>query len=114
MKLIGSKIENENREQLRNSNDSFVAKSKLRDALDSEGHSTDKACVLRWIPDQGEDKYVILVDGLYIICLELDRINLENPPIIKRIEFKEYMHGLSRSNQIQLLVAQDLVSKKPN
>ena len=112
MELIGSKMEKDFCKELQKSNEGLVSESRLRKALESEGHSANKAYVLRWTPDQGEDIYVVLIDGKYLVSVELDRFNIENPPIYERIELKEYMHGLSRVNRVKLLVAQNLANEK--
>ncbi len=112
MQLIGSKMEKDFRENLKKSNESFCSASKLRTALESQGHSTANAFVLHWTPDQGEDIYLVLIEGAYLVSVELDRINPDTPPIYERIELKEYKQGLSRVNQVQLLVARDLANAK--
>ena len=112
MKLIGSKMEKDFRGELQKSRESFSSESRLRDALESQGHTTNNAYVLHWTPDQGEDIYVVLIEGAYLVSVELDRLNPETPPIFERIELKEYSDGLSRMYQVKLLVAQDLSSAK--
>lgn len=112
MQLIGSKMEKDFREELQKSNQSFSSQSKLRSALESQGHPTDNAFVLHWTPDQVEDIYIVLINGTYLVSVELDRINPDTPPIYKRIELKEYKQGLSKMNQVRLLVAQELANAK--
>ena len=112
MQLIGSKMEKDFREKLQKSNKSFSSESMLRSALESQGHSTDNAFVLHWTPDQGEDIYVVLIDGAYLVSVELDSIDPDTPPIYERIELKEYKQGLSKMNQVRLLVAQELANAK--
>ncbi len=55
---------------------------------------------------------MVLINGVYLVSVELDRINPDTPPIYERIELKEYKQGLSKMNQVRLLVAQDLASAK--
>ncbi len=105
-------MEKDFREELQKSNEHFTSPSRLRDALESQGHSTNNAYVLHWTPDQGEDIYMVLINGVYLVSVELDRINPDTPPIYERIELKEYKQGLSKMNQVRLLVAQDLASAK--
>ena len=112
MKLIGSKTEREIRAELQKSNAYFRSPSRLKDALEFQGHSTTNAFVLHWTPEQSEDIYVVLVDGAYLIKVELDRAAPNSTPIYERIELTDYKHRLSRVNLIQLLVAQDLANAK--
>lgn len=112
MKLIGSKMEQDFREELIKSRQSFSSNSRLKLALESSGHSTENAIVLNWIPDQGEDEYQVLIDGSYLVSVEIDRLNQNSPPILHRTELKQYMVGLSKMNQVKLLVAQNLTSEK--
>lgn len=112
MRLIGSRTEKEMREQLKKSNDFFKTPSRLRSALESQGHKASKAMVLHWTPDQTEDIYVVLIEGAYIVSVELDRANQDATPICERIELNDYKHRLSRVNLIQLAVAQELASAK--
>ncbi len=44
-------MEKEFREELQKSNELFSSPSRLRDALESEGHNTNNAYVLHWTPD---------------------------------------------------------------
>ncbi|KZN57702.1 hypothetical protein N473_26710 [Pseudoalteromonas luteoviolacea CPMOR-1] len=110
MKLIGSKMELDFREELITSRNSFKSSSSLKRVLESNGHSTANAIVLHHTPDQTEDIYLVLINGSYIISVELDRYDQSVPPILELIELKEYKHGLSRMNQVRLLVAQDILS----
>ena len=112
MKLIGSKMEEDFRQELMKSHELFKSPSRLRDALESQGHPTSNAYVLHWTPDQGEDIYEVLIDGAYLVSVELDRVNPDSTPEYERTELKDYKHGLSRMNQVRLLVAQDLVGRK--
>ncbi len=55
---------------------------------------------------------MVLINGSYLVSVELDRINPGAPPIFERTELQEYKQGLSKMNQVRLLVAQDLASEK--
>mgnify|MGYP000013949786 FL=1 len=112
MKLIGSRMESEFREQLKESLLNFSANYRLVSALESDGHNTSRACTLQWIPEQGEDIFVVLIDGSYLVSVELSKFEPNTPPIFERTELKDYRSGLSRMHQIQLLVAQELVNEK--
>lgn len=114
MRLIGSKMESEFREELLRSNDLLQdPESKLRKALASEGHDTKKAYVLHWTPEQLEDLYTVLIGGSYLVDVEIDKYDNSKPPIIvERNELKPYLHGLSKMNQVKLAVAKDLACTK--
>ena len=105
-------MESEFRVQLKESLLNFSANSRLVRALESEGHNTSRACTLQWIPEQCEDIFVVLIDGSYLISIELSKFESDTPPIFERTELKDYRSGLSRLHQVQLLVAQELVNEK--
>lgn len=68
--------------------------------------------MLHWTADQCEDYYTVLINGRFLITVEINRFDDTYIPIIERTELKEYLHGLSRMYQVQLLVTQELVCKK--
>lgn len=113
IKLIGSKAEHRFREELKNSNALLNTKTEhLNRALKNAGHQLSKSYVLNHIPEQYEDIYVLLISGLYILNVEIDRFDSEVSPIIERIELNDYLHCLSKVCQIQIAVAMDLVQNK--
>jgi hypothetical protein len=115
MKLIGSKMESDFRKELINSHNQLFSPesdSKLKQVLENAGHSTAKAYVLDWIPDQTEDIFTVLIDGKYLVSTEIDRFDQASQAVVERQEIKSYLKGLSRINQVRLLVAQDLANEK--
>lgn len=113
MKLIGSKMERDFREELIRSNEELQAHdSKLRIALESKGHDTQNSYVLHWVPEQLEDLYTVLVDGSYLVDVEIDKYDDSKNPLVERNELKPYVHGLSKMHQVRLAVAQDLTCTK--
>lgn len=113
MKLIGSKMESDFREELLRSNDALQdPDSKLRKVLEAEGHDTKNAYVLHWTPEQLEDLYTVLIGGSYLVDVEIDKYDNSKPPIVETNELKSYLHGLSKMNQVRLAVAQDLACTK--
>lgn len=113
MKLIGSKMESDFREELIRSNEALQAHdSKLRIALESKGHDIKNSYVLHWIPEQLEDLYTVLVGGSYLVDVEINKYDGSKKSRVERNELKPYMHGLSKMNQVRLAVAQDLASTK--
>ncbi len=115
MKLIGSKAEQECRDELLASHEfhfSMNAQSRLKEVLQCAGYRTDNAFILHWTPDQSEDCYTVLIEGKFLVAVEIDRCGNEIEPIIERHELTAYLKGLSRMYQIRLLVAQGLVNEK--
>ena len=115
MKLIGSKTEEDFRKELIKINAvhfSGNSKFRLKKFLESEGYSIKHACLLSWFQDETEDCYSVLINKKYIVTAEIERLDKTFVPKIKRIELKEYEKGLSRMNQIKLLVAKELIHEK--
>lgn len=114
MKLIGSKTEQELREQLIKSNQSLFKseeKRRLLEVIRSSYPEMNTAYIIHWIPEQGEDIYKILINDCIIAEIELDRYNAEVEPIVESKTVPQYLQGLSKQNQIKLAVAIDLAKK---
>ena len=115
MKLIGSKLEADCRNELLASNQEIMAAgSRLGKAIESQGHEKENAYVLHWIPDQTEDTCLVLVGGSSLVSIELSNTDQSAPPIVEHISLSEYEHGLSRVNQVKLAVAKELASEEHN
>jgi hypothetical protein len=115
MKLIGSKTERDYREELLASNKSHFSgesPSRLNEALRNAGYETKNAYVLHWTPDQAEDFFTVLVEGLFLVAVEIDRYDTECEVSVKRYELADYIKGLSRMHHVRLLVAQELAHGK--
>lgn len=113
MKLISSKMEKGYRAELIRSNEGLNSpESKLGAALKISGYNTNNAYVLHWTPEQLEDIYTVLIDGILLLSVETDKFDSSKSPIFEKIELSDYKHGLSRTNQVQLAVAQELVNAK--
>lgn len=113
MKLIGSEMESEFREELLRSNNALQeTDSRLKQGLEAEGHETKNAYVLHWTPGQLEDLYTVLISGSYLVDVEIDKYDRTKSPTIERNEIKSYLHALSKMNQVRLAVAQELVCSK--
>lgn len=65
---------------------------------------------IHWIPEQGEDIYIILIDDNKVLEIELDRYNSQVEPIVEITTITKYIQGLSKQNQIKLAVAHDLAT----
>lgn len=113
MELIGSKVEKDFREELIRSNIGLrEPSSRLGQILVGEGCDTRKAYVLHCTPDQLEDFYTVLIEGSYLLTVEISKSDSSEPAIVERTELKSYKHGLSKVNQVRLLVAQELACTK--
>lgn len=113
MKLIGSEMKSDFREELLRSNDALQdPDSKLTQALQAEGHETKNAFVLHWTPEQLEDLYKVLIGGSYLVVVEIDKYDSSKAPILKKNYIKHYLHGLRKMNQVRLAVAQGLACTK--
>ncbi|WP_020621248.1 hypothetical protein [Paenibacillus daejeonensis] len=116
LKLIGSKTEQEIRNQLIISRKSLFEEDgniRLVDALKKEFSELKSAYILQWIPEQVEDFYKVLINESLVINIELSR-DQDSVPIIIKMLVSEYKKGLSKINQIKLQVALDLVKKDLN
>ncbi|RUT46783.1 hypothetical protein EJP82_11180 [Paenibacillus anaericanus] len=115
MKLIGSKLEQELREQLIISNQSLFKseeKRRLVEVIKNSFPEMKTAYIVNWIPEQGEDIYKILINDSLIADIELDRYNNEIEPIVESKDVPQYLHGLSKQNRIKLAVALDLAKQE--
>lgn len=114
MKLIGSKTEQQFREELLKSNEFLFTSDEgktILDVLRKSNNLVETAYILDWIPEQGENLYTILINGNLIAEIEISRENFIEP-IISFRKTSQYLRGLSKINQIKLAVALDL-SQKP-
>ncbi|MBU2862480.1 hypothetical protein KO489_01340 [Reinekea forsetii] len=112
MKLIGSKMENDFRQELVASNVALQEpNSNLRRVLEASGFNTKNAYVLRWTPDQTDDKYGVLIEASYLVWVEVEKDGSVEPSVEKQ-ELKSYTLGLSRMHQVKLAVAVDLAASK--
>jgi hypothetical protein len=117
MKLIGSKTEQEIREQLLTSNKSLLHEEegkRLLNVLNQSFPMMTTAYILHWIPEQGEDFYKILINDSLIVDIEVNKIDQSIASIIKVEQISNYRLGLSKINQIKLAVAMDLAKNDLN
>ncbi len=110
MRLIGSKAEREFREELIRSNKFLNSENeRLSLELRKVGFDLSNSFVLNHIPEQCEDIFVLLISGSYVVTIEIDKSDSENPAIIEHVELKDYLKGLSKIHQIKIAVAMDLM-----
>ena len=111
MKLKGTKTESDYLVELENSHEFIFnsdAGARLKGILISECSDLRTAYILDSIPEQAEDIYLVLVNNQDLLSVEIDRIEVSAPAIIKREDFREYQKHLSKTNQIRLAVAMKL------
>lgn len=111
MKLIGSMVEQELRTQLIGSNQSLFSSEgnqRLLNLLKTQYPKMITAYVIHWIPEQGEDLYEILINDDTVAKIELSHDD-DVAPIAESVAISQYLHRLSKVNQIKLAVALDLV-----
>lgn len=114
MNLIGSKTEDEMRNELLKSHKGLFQDSqenKLLGVLKRFFPEMKTAYVLNWTPEQGEDFYCVLINTDIIAQLEIDRIDLNADPIVEKNSISDYKRGLKNIWQIQLAVAIELARK---
>jgi hypothetical protein len=111
MKLIGSRTEQDIREQLIKSYKSLLndkSKQKLLSVIESTFPDMKSAYIINWIPEQGEDIYTVLINTETITKIEISRVDTNFKPVIESIPVTKYIKNLSKVRQIKLAVAIDL------
>lgn len=115
MKLGNTKTERELRKQMTASKEALLfdnSRARLRKVIRSHYADFESGCVLEWIPGQGEDIFVVLVNGAKVMSVELDRFDDSEVPIIESYSIAEYRKGLKQMNQIKLAIALEVISKR--
>ncbi|WP_248919414.1 hypothetical protein [Pseudomonas entomophila] len=112
MKLIGSLAEQDFREGLSKSWGGLRSQGgRVLSILQSRLGSINSAFVLSWTPEQTEDLYIIMVNGVDVVWLETLRESGELVSF-EMAAVKEYEKLLrSRQHKIKLAVALDLAGR---
>lgn len=110
MKLIGSRTEQQMREELIRSNLSLQdgSRSRLADALRDAGVSVAGAYVLNWIPEQAEDIYVVLVSAIDVVVVEVPRG--EGELLVERQELAKFEDKCSKTLRLKIAVARNMLA----
>jgi hypothetical protein len=110
MKLIGSRTEQQLREELVRSKLSLrdVDHDPLAKTLKSAKTDIVEAYVINWIPEQAEDIYEVLVTPSDVMILEIPRG--EGEIRIQSQTLADYLIGASKAQRLKIAVAQDLFS----
>lgn len=110
MKLIGSRSEEQLREELVRSNLALRDGSyglRLTALLKSVNVNLADAYVLQWIPEQGEDIYTLLVSSSEVLIVEIPRGKGEGQ--LDRQSLVAYSARCSKHHRLKIAVAQDLI-----
>ena len=108
MRLIGSRTEAIEREELLRSNQALQdGNDALSAALSTVGVDRTNAYVVGWVPDQSEDIISVLVSEDHVLILEIDKLGKVLD--VKRHGFDEYRSQRSNSARIKMDVARDLI-----
>ena len=68
--------------------------------------------ILRWIPEQAEDLYDILVDGVTVVHIELPRDPGSTEIVFEKRSVKEYARrGMTKPNRRKLELALELAQQ---
>lgn len=117
MKLIGSRMEDEIREELIKSNE-WLFNSQKGDRIiqiaESLAGKVESAYLLWSTPGQGEDYYGLLINGKAVVGFELDRFNFfEAEPVeLEVTDVRTYRRHLKgRPDNLRLLIAEELSQK---
>ena len=112
MKLIGSLAEQLFRQELSRSWSGLGEQgNRVLPILQNRLGTINSAFVLNWTPEQAEDLYTVIVNGVDVVRIEVLResgelVNFETNSV------KEYERSLrSRQHRIKLAVALDLASQ---
>jgi hypothetical protein len=112
MKLIGSRTEQQMREELIRSNLSLQDGSygRLVAALESANINVVGAYVLNWIPEQTEDIYAVLVSANNVLTAEVPRS--EGEVLLAREDLAGYEGKCSNVQRLKIAVARDLLASR--
>lgn len=97
------------REQLLSGGSSLLL-SVLRRRLQSV---TRNIFIVRWIPEQGEDLFDVLVDGVTVAHVELPRVKGGSDEVFETWPVEEYRRQLTRSDRRKLELAVQLAGTEP-
>ncbi|MBX7114025.1 MAG: hypothetical protein K1X64_06770 [Myxococcaceae bacterium] len=112
MKLIGSRTEQQLREELVRSNLALQDGShgRLANALESVNVKVTGAYVLNWVPEQAEDIYTVLASADEVVIVEVPRG--EGQVLSAREELAKYEGKCSKIQRIKVAVAKDLLTSR--
>lgn len=109
MKLVGSRTEQQIREELLRSNRALQdgTSGKLANALASANVRVVDTYVLDWIPEQAEDIYVALASANEVVIVEVPRD--EGQVLLERVDLAQYKRKCSKIQKLKIAVAMDLL-----
>jgi hypothetical protein len=109
MKLIGSRVEQQMREELIRSNLALQDGShfRLANALELANVNVVGAYVLNWTPEQAEDIYEVLASAVEVVTVEIPRS--EGLALLERESLKAHERKCSKIQRIRIAVALELL-----
>lgn len=112
MKLIGSRVEQEMREELLRSNIALCDGSygPLIAALESANVNIAGAFVVKWIHEQAEDIYAVLTSSREVLIVEVPRG--EGRFLLDRQDLAVYKKKCSKIQRLKMAVAEDLLASR--
>ena len=112
MKLIGSRVEQEMREELLRANLALGSGSygRLIAALESENVNVSGAFVVKWIHEQAEDIYAVLVSSREVLIVEVPRG--DGQVLVEREDLEAYKRKCSKIQRLKIAVAEDLLASR--
>jgi hypothetical protein len=112
MKLIGSRVEQEMRDELLRSNLALCDGSygPLVAALEAANVNIAGAFVVKWIHEQAEDIYVVLVSSREVLVVEVPRG--EGQVVVERVDLAAYKRKCSKIQRLKIAVAEDLLASR--
>ncbi|WP_246627757.1 hypothetical protein [Paenibacillus solanacearum] len=115
IKLIGSKTEEDIRNQLLRSHKSLFqdeGRKRILSIVRTYFPEMKTAYIIAWTPDQGEDIITFLINNNIIADIEIDRIDTKIEPIIEsKLLNNNYIKGLRKIPQITLAIAIELANR---
>jgi hypothetical protein len=108
MKLTGSSSEENWKKRLLESWQFFQENNQIMFVLKENFKEVKSAFQLWWGPDQEEDFFKILINGAYIVKIEVSKVG--RPIVIHEIKsLTDYRRGLKgKTNLLRLLIALEL------
>jgi hypothetical protein len=114
MKLLGTRTEEEFREQLLKSSDSLLngEYAKVGALLMAQFPELRTVFALGHTPEQDEDLFLLLINTDTLVSVDVDR-RTGTASFRRHLDLDEYVKRLSQMKRILFAVAVDLARKKP-
>jgi len=112
MRLIGSRTESIRRSELLHSEEFINSNKIIVDFLRGRYCEIKSVFVLTHTPEQAEDIYRLIINGNYVVGLELSRIDNEISDVfyMSVLEYSKIIK--SKSDRLELAIARDLAANR--